>query len=62
MKFLLACTRGGRRHYVTGSRADEGKWTKFKDRARRFTATQAKAAKGNSQAEIVPANNEKAPR
>jgi hypothetical protein len=53
--FLLACTRGGRRHYVSGARADDGRWTKFKDRARRFTDEQARVAKGNSQAEIIPA-------
>jgi hypothetical protein len=52
--FLLACMRAGRRHYVTGIRADEGKWTKFKDRARRFTASDAKLAKGRSHAEVVP--------
>lgn len=50
--FVLACTRGGRIHYVTGARADEGKWTKFLHRAQRFTADEAKTAKGSSRAEI----------
>jgi hypothetical protein len=44
---------------VTGARADEGKWTKFIDRARTFTAAEAKIAKGRSQAEIVPAQRSK---
>lgn len=53
--YVLACCRGGRRHYVTGERADEGRWTKFIDRARRFTGkAAAKTAKGQSQAEIIP--------
>jgi hypothetical protein len=53
--YFLVCARAGRRHYVTGARADEGKWTKFLDRARKFTAAEAKIAKGKSQAEIIPA-------
>lgn len=52
--YFLVCTRGGRRHYVTGDRADEGKWTKFIDRARKFTASEAMIAKGKSQAELIP--------
>ncbi|MFL6416125.1 MAG: hypothetical protein ACJ74Y_10725 [Bryobacteraceae bacterium] len=54
--YLLTCIRAGRRHYVTGNRAGEGRWTKFKHRARRFaTLGEAVIAKGKSQAEIIRA-------
>lgn len=57
--FLLVCTREGRQHYVTGNRADEGHWTKYKERARQFTAEQAAAAKGKCQARIIPVATKK---
>jgi hypothetical protein len=52
--FYLVCTRAGRRHYCSGFRADEGKWTKFRSRAMMFvTREQAQKAKGRSRAEII---------
>lgn len=53
--YVLTCTREGRRHYVTGERADEGKWTKFIDKARVFgSAEAARKAIGKSKALILP--------
>ena len=52
--FVLTCVREGRRHYCTGFRADDGKWSKFKHRAMMFpTLGLAINAKGRSHAEIV---------
>jgi ParB/RepB/Spo0J family partition protein len=58
--YVLRCTRGGVYHYVTGARADEGKWSKDLTKARKFTDKEANIAKGKSQAEIVPIPAKKA--
>lgn len=52
--YVLRCVRGGIFYYVTGQRADEGKWSKKKSRATTFTAEEAKTAKGKSHAQIIP--------